>query len=1151
MTFFTNSAYVSVSHRHKAVIYNPAFRKIMRIGIITAVILTTTLQLFSSEPVKSQGIEDVQINLELKNESLLKAFHKIEARSPFRFMYRLNDIKDINNLEISDSKKSVEEFVQLILNNTSLDYKQIKDRILIIKRSENGSIVESNYTKEADQDIIVRGQIKDAKGESLPGVSIKVKGTSIGTSSDIDGRYSLNVPDNATLVFNYIGYVIKEVVVNNQTLINVTLEESATSLNEVVVTALGIVREKRALTYSTQNVSTKELTEARDLNVVNSLQGKVSGLSINSSGSGVGAPDRVILRGNRSISGDSQPLYVIDGVPVSGNPGDLNPDNIASLNVLKGPNAAAIYGAAAQNGVIIIETKKGIAGVTTISFRNNSQMMTPEIDVAFQNQYAQGISGVYQNKSESSWGPKMTGQMVPTWSISPADVGKQSALTAQPNNVSDFYQNGLSIANNLIVSMGSEKIQGNFSFTRTDANGTVPQNNLKRNDLGARITGQVTKKLSFDTKIQYIKQKITDPIIQDINNFNQTKQIYMIPRSISTAEAKNYSFLDPAGVIKQNYWNPGSTLGLNPYFLLNRQSSDNIRDRGIFMSSLSYNFSKALKLMVRGAYDVINADAENKISYDFYSRALLGSYSVSAGNSTLINGDLLLTYTKKINKDLDFDVSVGGNTLKQGNTSVSSNTDKGMIVPDFWSISNTLAPATSYSPGPNSAVHSLYAFSHLGWKNAVFLDITGRNDWSSTLPAANRSYFYPSVGLSAIISDLIPLPDLISFFKLRGSWASVGSGASPYALSRSATFASGGYNGFISLSNVLPNKDLKPEQTKSYEIGIDARLFKNRLGLNVTGYRTNTTNQLFTLALPPGSGAANLYTNGGDVQNTGIEIGLSTTPLIRAGDFTWETDLNFSLNRNLVKSINDERPKLVVGTDQSFRDFVVIQGQSFGQVYGIGFLRDANGNVKVGTDGVPLDNGIRDRSIANANPDWMGGITNTFSYKNLRLNFLIDHRQGGTVISVTDAMMNYEGMTEETLQGREGGLVFGKNIFPGLTSVKADGTPNDIQVNAQTFWRSIGGTVNPIGEAFVQSMTNTRLREVMLGYTLPNSVFAKLPVSRVQFSLVGRNLLYISRASKSLDADIYSGTGATSEGQTVFAPPTTRTYGLDLKIDFK
>jgi hypothetical protein len=393
------------------------------------------------------------------------------------------------------------------------------------------------------------------------------------------------------------------------------------------------------------------------------------------------------------------------------------------------------------------------------------------------------------------------------------------------------------------------------------------------------------------------------------------------------------------------------------------------------------------------------------------------------------------------------------------------------------------------------------------------------------------------------------MPDLISFLKLRASWAKVGSGGPAYMLSRTASFSSGGANGFLSLSSTLPNPDLRPEETNSYEAGLDISFLNDRLGFNLTAYKTNTLNQLFTVALPPGSGASQYFTNGGDVENTGFELYLTTIP-IKTPDFMWESNITFSQNRNMVNELNDERPKLIVGSDQSFRDFVVVQGEPFGQIFSIGWTRDENGNVIVGENGIPLNSGTRSISVANAIPDWMGGISNSISYKNLTLSFLIDHRQGGTVLSVTDAMLNYEGLTEETLAGREGGLIFGNNLYPEQTAVKQDGTPNDIQIDAQTFWRTTGGVVNPVGEAFVESMTNTRLREVLLSYNLPTSLIGGLPVERVSLSLVGRNLAFLYRDSKTIDPDITAGTGVISEGQSSFTPPSTRSFGLNLTVDF-
>src|SRR5690606_12196626 len=402
----------------------------------------------------------------------------------------------------------------------------------------------------------VGGKITDRNGVSIPGVNVLIKGTATGTISDIEGDYSLSAPGDGTLVFSFIGYASQEVQINSRTTINVTMEDALTSLDEVVVTPLGILREARSLTYSTQSISTEELSKARELNVTSSLQGKVPGLNITSSGTGVGASNRVILRGNRSISGDSQPLYVIDGVPIIGNPSDINPDNIASLNILKGPNAAALYGSAAQDGVIIIETKKGKSGAISVSFNQTTQVLRPIHSIPFQNEYGQGIGGVYQANAESSWGPRMTGQLVDSWSIRPEDEGEQYNMFPQPNNIRDAFQNGYNTASNIMASMGSERIQGMFTYTRTDAKGIVPGNKLGRNNVAVRLGSQITDNLTLDAKIEYMQQVINDPLMEDINNFNPSKQIYMLPRNIRTEEARKYTYANPSGIIMQNFWTP-------------------------------------------------------------------------------------------------------------------------------------------------------------------------------------------------------------------------------------------------------------------------------------------------------------------------------------------------------------------------------------------------------------------------------------------------------------------------------------------------------------------------------------------------------------------------------------------------------------------
>ncbi len=430
--------------------------------------------------------------------------------------------------------------------------------------------------------------------------------------------------------------------------------------------------------------------------------------------------------------------------------------------------------------------------------------------------------------------------------------------------------------------------------------------------------------------------------------------------------------------------------------------------------------------------------------------------------------------------------------------------------------------------------------------------MTGRNDWSSTLPANSRSYFYPSLGISTILTDMIPgLPDVISYAKLRASYAKVGSSANPYQLSRSASFTgTGGNYGFITLGSTLPNPDLKPETTEGYEIGLDTRLFNNRLGLDITAYKTNTFDQLFTITLPSGSGAASFFTNGGDVQNTGIELVLSATPVQNDNGLTWDISSNFAKNKNWVNKISDDRPRIIVGGDSYMSDFVVAQGQEFGNIYTRGWARDAQGRVIVGANGLPTLTPGRSVLAANFNPDWMGAITNNFSYKNFDFGFLIEHRQGGSMVSITDGLLYGEGITKETLAGRDGGLVFGENLFPNETGVLANGSPNTTAVSSQAFWRIIGGRNAPIGEAFITSATNTRVREATLGFTFPKSMLSKVGfISGVKLSLVGRNLFFLNK-NGNWDPEILSGAGTASAGFQTYVQPTERTFGLNLKVDF-
>ena len=1003
----------------------------------------------------------------------------------------------------------------------------------------------------------ISGTVVDQDENPLPGVNVVVETLAIGSVTNADGEYEISNldPGTYTVIASFVGFISQEipnivVTAGETTELNIVLVESALELGNLVVTALGVEREERSLSYSAQTVSPVEIAQARELNVGFSLAGRIAGLSVNQAGTGLGGQTRMILRGNRSISGSSQPLFVIDGVPVRGDISNLNQSDIADISVLKGANAAAIYGSAAQNGAVLITTNRGSAGTIRARFTQNYTVQQPLILTEFQNEYGQGSGGEYKRNSEFSWGPRMTGQSVARWtpSTSEANAGIYS-LQPQPDNVSDVFQNGYQSSTNISLNVGNQQVQGYFSYSYTDAKGIVPGNTLNRHSTQVRVTAKPSSRLSVDGKLNYIRTSLENRLDTGESFTNPIRHAYRLPRNISTADASDFEYFTESGRRRQHYWVPGSNGGANPYWTLNRNLRTSTDDRIILLSSVSYEFIDGLSLQIRGSFDGNAGSGTRTLYADSYIVAQDGRYSLSKGNSHIWNGDALLTYTREIpGVDLNFDISLGGNTQKRRNTSLSANTGTALTVPNFFTLSNTQRIESSQGVGSPVDINSVYAFAKIGWRDALYLDLSGRNDWSSTLPEDSWSYFYPSVGLSAVLSQLLPLPEAVSFGRIRASFAQVGNSTSPFQLLRTASLAGGGLNGFLSLSGTLPNEELVPEETQSIEVGLDMRFLQSRFGFDATYYNTQTQNQLFTVALPIGSGAANLFTNGGDVRNKGFEVVLTAVP-VRTDDLSVNVDLNFSANENIVESISDERPRLQIASD-FLRAYFIEEGEEFGNVYSRGFERDAQGRIIVGSNGVPKVTGGRDVQVANYNPDWLGSIVLTASYKNWDASLLIDHRQGGTIASITNAILYADGVTEETLQGREGGLIFGQNFWSHETAVTEDGSPNNISMDAESFWRAVGGRNAPVGEAFVVEATNTRLREFTLGYTVPASLFGSVPVSGMRISVVGRNLFYLHRASKNIDPDVLIGTGKAAEGFDSFAPPGSRSIGFNLSIDY-
>jgi TonB-linked SusC/RagA family outer membrane protein len=1005
------------------------------------------------------------------------------------------------------------------------------------------------------QNRTISGTVTDENDSGLPGVNVLLQGTSTGTVTDVDGNYAISVSgESPTLVFTSVGYESVVETVNGRSTIDIALLPDLQQLGEVVVTALGITKEKRTLTYSTQEVSSQGIEETRPLNITEALSGKVAGIAITTTGAGVGAPTKVVLRGNRSLqSNGSQPLYVVDGIPVGGSIADIAPDNIASISVLKGGNAAALYGSRANNGAIIVTTKSGEnapEGVTAnIGF--NYQSNTPILLTKYQNEYGQGSAGIYSPTAFTSWGPRMTGQMVDHWSNDPdylASVGGTYALEGQPDNVRDFFQTGHTIATSLGVNIKNGNSNTHVSYTYSDGKGIIPENNLQRHYLSLRNTTKLHEKLTLDTKVSYIRSNFSDVLFSGESFDNPLRYAYILPRNIRTQDLEYYQFRNDAGQLRQHFFVPRSNEAGNPYWTVNNVKRPQVNERVLGLVSLKYQITDDLSILGRSGIDRSSTYQEFLRYVDTYIVADGGSYSKNFNYNLEWNSDVLLSFQKDLSENISLGLNAGAN-LRIAQAEGVGGSGAEFSVENLFALANTLNPRPSefYS---EKEQQSVYAFGEIGFYNAIFLSGSFRNDWSSTLPEANRSYSYPSVGLTAVVSDLVDLPSAFSFFKLRGSWAEVGNDTDPYRLSRQATVNAG----TISLSPVLPQADLRPETTTTWEAGFDARFLEDNLRFDFTYYKSNTFDQLFASNVPVASGVRSVFLNGADIQNQGVEVILGVTPVTRP-DFTWDLTANFARNISEVVEISDNIDVLIQGGG-FLNEYRIEEGEPFGNQYSRGFARDDDGNVLIDAQGLPIVTPGKTVPVANFQPDFLLGLSNTLKYKNFSLRALVDMRQGGQVTVFTEAIMAGSGLLDYTAQGRDGTLVFGENIFEDETAVLVDetgaptGTANNIQMNAEDLWNRLGGRNTPVGEAFIRDASNIRLRELSFSYNLPESTLSALPFRNASLSIVGRNLFFFSNKTEYFDPEAVQSVANNAEGLNSFAPPTTRSFGVSLNLGF-
>jgi len=1011
------------------------------------------------------------------------------------------------------------------------------------------------------------GFIRDAANHGVASVTVTVKGTTASAVTNDEGRFNLSAPvGDIVLQVSSVGYATKEVAVRgNDNNISVTLDVSLTGLSEVVVTALGVKRDKKALGYSIQEVNGKNLTEARENNIINSLSGRVAGLQLYKTGNGPTGSTKIVIRGNNSLGlgGEkNQPLIVVDGVPMDnyqtangqsefgsfdGGNGisDINPDDVESVTVLKGPAAAALYGNRGGNGVILVTTKKGVARKGLgVRYNTNYTIDKPLLYIDNQNAYGQGDNGVFDVKSQSSWGPKITGQTITDWR------GKSVPMTADKDDLKNFLNTGKTWTNSLELSGGNDRTTFRLGYTNLDNKGLLPTSTLKRNLVTLRVNSDLTSRFSVDAKVSYTKQNTENRPQTSGSPSNIFAQYMSLPRTVHMADMNPWK--DVFG--HQILWQPEfySTLR-NPYWVLYEDFNSDESDRFLTLLSLDYKFTSWLKLKVRHGMDMRHAFAESGTAFGIYNNDptaptynFNSGYGASKSRAVESNADFLLSANKKFN-DFDLGLSVGGNQERSKYSNVGGNTGN-LDLPGVYTLSAGANPRP-YSYKSESRVNSLYAFLNASYRDFFFVDVTFRNDWSSTLAPENRSFHYPSYSGSLIVNDFLQktfntsLPNFISFFKIRGGYAWAGNTLPPYSLEASYPISRGVFNAIITFPpSTLVNPNIVAELVKSQEYGVDIRFLKNRIGIDFTYYKKNAYNQIIKLPVPGATGYSFKYINGGNIQNKGFEFVVNANVIKAKSGINWDILINYNHNKNEIKKLDPEVKNFLLQDDAASRAIRIAanEGEPFGNLYGRDFARTANGEIIVETDGTPRKSENKNVLLGNYQPKYTMGISNTVSYKGVVLGFLIDIREGGQFYSQTLAYMHAAGTAAGTLPYREGGLI--------VEGVHENGSKNTTAITSQQYWAKVAGA-EPVAALFIYDASNIRLREVTLGYSVPGNLLGRLPVRNITLSLVGRNLWLIKSHIPGIDPES-SFTTTSAQGWENGSYPSTRSLGVNLKFEF-
>lgn len=1098
----------------------------MRISLV--LLFTVILQLSAGNSYAQR----TRVAISMSNVSVEQVLNKIEETSDFVFLYNDKAIDKNRIVSVRNRSGNILNILDDMFKGTEVTYTVVDKQIILSMK---------NDATQQEPTIQLKGTVKDSKGEPLIGVNVKVKGAAVGAITDLDGNFTLQVKKGDVLEVSYVGYTSKNVRVADGKSLSITLDEDAQVLNEVVVTALGIRKEAKSLSYNVQQVGGNEITRIADANFVNNLNGKVAGVTINASSSGVGGSSRVVMRGTKSINGNNNALYVVDGIPMldmsadstqptdsyegAGQTGDpvagINPDDIESISVLSGPSAAALYGSAAANGVVMITTKKGTEGRTSISISNNTTFSAPLVLPEFQNRYGASEVGSYY-----SWGTKLN--------------------TPSSYDPKDFFQTGVNVTNSASLSTGTEKNQTYLSIGTTNANGIVHNNNFERYNATVRnVAKLLDNKITLDLSFMLSSIKEENMTAQGLYH-NPLVPLYLFPAGDQFSKVQAYERIDLERNLLTQYWPYSTSIVMqNPYWLTEHINMPNHKNRYMATASVKYDFTDWINLTGRAKIDRNNERRERM--YDAGTNTLFASkfgyYSKSNIESQQVYGELLLNINKYF----------AGNTLNL-TANLGANFENNDYQSDYFggdlrSVANLFTFGNVDPTDSNLAnqygfhlkKRAVFGSAQLGYKSMAYLDVTARNDWSSTFKGTNtKSFFYPSIGLSGIITDIFKIStDIMPYMKVRISYSEVGN--SPDVFLAIPTYALA--NGSPVTQTRRPNPDLKPERTKSWEAGLNFVFFKNRLKLDASFYKSRTYNQFFERTLSATSGYTSEVVNGGRVDNKGIELSLRFDD--KWGDFGWSSYFTYSLNKNkVVELLRDYRDpytnelesltEIDMGGTSMYK-MMLTEGGSIGDIYVNTLRTDEHGAIFVHpSDQVVVPQADVYVKAGNSAPKYNLGWGNTFTYKGLSLGCLFTARVGGIVVSQTQAVMDSYGASKVTADARDNG------------GALVNGRP----IGAQAYYTTIGGSgaQGGIGSMYVYSATNVRLAELSLGYDIPINRYVNW-IKGLNVSFIGKNLFFLYRKAP-FDPELTASTGTYFQGIDMFMSPSLRNLGFSVKVNF-